>query len=93
MEAINNSENGPVSRAYAKADNSVPKPPVSASKPDTNVNIADIGSLAERASQTADDVRPDAVERARALLADPNWPNDEALEGLAAKLLRTEEFS
>lgn len=93
MEAINNSESGPVSRAYAKADKSAPKASASASKPETNVNLADLGSLADRASQSGDDVRPDAIERGKALIADPNWPNDEALEGLAAKLLRTEEFS
>lgn len=93
MEAINNSENGPVSRAYAKADKSAPKASASASKPETSVNISDLGSLADRASKSGDDVRSEAIERGKALLADPNWPNDEVLEGLAAKLLRTEEFS
>jgi hypothetical protein len=38
------------------------------------------------------DIRPEVVERGKALLSDPNWPNDSILEGLAEKLIDNEDF-
>ena len=35
----------------------------------------------------------DVIEKAKLLLADPNWPNDEQLENLSEKLLSTEDFN
>lgn len=94
MEAISNSENSPVLRAYSKAQSSVPQPTSSASElAATKVQLTDVGSLATKANNTGNDIRPEAIERGKALLADPNWPNDTILEGLAEKLLDTEDFN
>ena len=37
-------------------------------------------------------LRPDAIERAKQLLSDPNWPNDGDIEKLSEKLLSIEDF-
>ena len=94
MEAITNNENAPALRAYSKGGS--PAPQASAEPSElaaTKVRLTDVNSLAAKASETGDDIRPDAVERGRALLADPNWPNDTVLEGLAQKLLNSEDFN
>ena len=39
-----------------------------------------------------EDIRPDVIERAKLLLSNPNWPNDNDLENLSEKLLSTEDF-
>ena len=94
MEAVSNNENSPILRAYSKASPSVPQPAPSASElAATKVQLTDVGSLATKANNTGSDIRPEAIERGKALLADPNWPNDTILEGLAEKLLDTEDFN
>jgi 2,4-dienoyl-CoA reductase-like NADH-dependent reductase (Old Yellow Enzyme family) len=94
MEAISNSENSPILRAYSKAGSTAKQPePGSSEVAATKVQLTDVNSLANKVSRTGDDIRPDAVERGRALLADPNWPNDTVLEGLADKLLSSEDFN
>jgi hypothetical protein len=93
MDAISGSENNAFVRAYGK-----PESTVSASKStlplDTaKVRLTDISDLSDRAASSTEDIRPDAVKRAQALLSDPNWPNDNDLEGLAEKLFSTEDFA
>ena len=58
----------------------------------TEVRLTDV-NFASKASERGEDIRPDAVERGALLLADPNWPNDSVLEGLARKLLDNEDFN
>ena len=50
-------------------------------------NLTDISALTGKVSSSSPDVRSEAVERGKALLADPNWPGDDVLDGLAEKLL------
>ena len=94
MEAITNNENTPALRAYSKggspASQASPQPSELAA---TKVQLTDVNSLAVKASETGEDIRPEAVERGRALLADPNWPSDTVLEGLAQRLLNSEDFN
>ena len=54
--------------------------------------LTDLGKLAERVDSSSADIRPEVVERGKALLSDPNWPNDSILEGLAEKLIDNEDF-
>ena len=54
--------------------------------------LTDIGKLAERVDSSSVTIRPEAVERGKALLADPNWPNDTVLDELAGKLVDNEDF-
>ena len=94
MEAITNNENAPALRAYSKAGSPIPKTSAKTSElAATEVRLTDVNSLASKASERGEDIRPDAVERGPALLADPNWPNDSVLEGLARKLLDNEDFN
>jgi hypothetical protein len=94
MEAISNNENTPALRAYSKAN--LPTPHLASGTPElaaTKVHLTDLDSLASKANEAGSDIRPEAIERGKALLADPNWPNDTTLEGLAEKLLGTEDFT
>ena len=94
MEAITNNENAPALRAYSKSGLPAPQATPGASElAATKVRLTDVNSLAAKAGDAGEDIRPDAVERGRALLADPNWPSNSALEGLAEKLLGSEDFN
>ena len=92
MEAITNNENGPVLRAYSKSDSLPRKGSASASDSATNAKLTDVSKIADQAMEIGEEIRPDAIQRGKALLADPNWPNDAAIEGLAEKLLSTDDF-
>jgi hypothetical protein len=92
MEAIGKNENGPVHRAYTRNEAVPAKDSLSASDAATKAKLTDISKIADQASRAGDEVRPEAIERAKSLLADPNWPNDAAIEGLADKLLSTDDF-
>jgi len=54
--------------------------------------LTDVGKLAERVDSSSATIRPEAVERGKALLSDPNWPNDKVLDELAGKLVDNEDF-
>ena len=92
MEAIGKNENGPVHRAYTTSGALSAKGPASASDAATKAKLTDISKIADQASLAGEEVRPEAIQRAKSLLADPNWPNDAAIEGLAEKLLSTDDF-
>ena len=57
-----------------------------------HVSLTDMGAVAKRAEASSPDIRPDAIARAQALLDDPNWLNDEALDALAEKLIDTKDI-
>ncbi|MFP6886079.1 MAG: hypothetical protein VB997_00905 [Opitutales bacterium] len=54
--------------------------------------MTDVPALATKVKSVGPDVRPEAVERGKALVADPNWPGDAVLDKLAEKLLDHEDF-
>jgi hypothetical protein len=54
--------------------------------------LTDLGKLAERVDSSSAAIRPEVVERGKALLSDPNWPNESILEGLSEKLIDNEDF-
>ncbi len=54
--------------------------------------LTDVEKLAERVDSSSAAIRTEVVERGKALLSDPNWPNDSILEGLAEKLIDNEDF-
>tara|TARA_B100001093_G_scaffold369576_1_gene354540 strand:+ start:403 stop:684 length:282 start_codon:yes stop_codon:yes gene_type:complete len=55
----------------------------------SEVNTNEIGI---RADQSGEDIRPEAIARAQALMSDPNWLSDDALGALANKLISSEEL-
>jgi hypothetical protein len=93
MEAVSNSDNSPILRAYSKTGSLVKSSSsIESEVAATKVQLTDVNSLAAKASLTGDEVRPEAIERGRALLADPNWPNNADIDGLADKLLNSGDF-
>ena len=53
--------------------------------------LTDLSGLAAKAA-TGPDLRADEIERAKRLVADPNYPSDEILDKLAEGLLGTDDF-
>ena len=92
MEAIGKNESGPVHRGFTKNDAGPTTGAANASDAATKAKLTDIGKIADQASRAGNEVRPEAIERAKSLLADPNWPNDAVIEGLAERLLSTDDF-
>jgi hypothetical protein len=93
MDAISNNEAMRLSRAYTKSE---PRTSVATGQDEiapSKVQLTDLSDLASRAANSGEEIRPEAIERAKALLSDPNWLNDAAIEDLAEKLLSTEDFS
>ena len=93
MDAISNNEANRLNQAYSKTESRPSVAQDSAGSAPSKVQLTDLSDLANRAANSGDEIRPEAVERAKALLSDPNWLNDDALEGLADKLLSTEDFT
>lgn len=61
---------------------------------DSAANLTDVSALAAKVDAVGEsDVRPEAVERGKALISDPNWPSDDILDKLSEKLLDHEDFS
>ena len=57
-----------------------------------SANLTDFNGLAKKVDSSGSTIRPEAVERGKALISDPNWPNDSILDGLAKSLLEEEDF-
>jgi ABC-type branched-subunit amino acid transport system ATPase component len=55
-------------------------------------SFSNLPKLAEAANQLSPDIRQEAIERARALLEDPNWLSDESLEALSSKIIHLEKI-
>jgi hypothetical protein len=54
--------------------------------------ISNLSQLSIKAADSSDDVRPDIMERARSLLEDPNWLNNDSLDLLAGKIVDEEQL-
>ena len=93
MDAITSNNTSKLTQVYSKPDISIASNSKDVSKATNHVQLTDISELADRASKSADDIRPEAVEHAKRLLSDPDWLNDTSLEKLADKILSTEDFS
>ena len=65
MEAITNNENTPALRAYS-GDHMLLRLQRTFRVGRDKVRLTDVNSLASRASEAGEDIRPDAVERGRA---------------------------
>ena len=80
-----------------RGDSTVGKPMISESNrssstehAESNISLTDISEIGKKAKNTQSDVRTDAIARAQALISDPNWLNDQALDALAEKLIDAE---
>ena len=79
----------------AKVDN--PLSTVSSTKTskeasESNVSLTDLSKIGKKAREAQSEIRPDAIARAQALLDDPDWLNDRAIEALADKLIDIESI-
>ena len=59
---------------------------------ESSVSLTDISEIGKKAKDVQSEVRPDAIARAQALLDDPDWLNDRAIEALADKLIDIESI-
>ena len=59
---------------------------------DLDSNVADLSNLVTHAKDSSPDIRADVIDRAKLLLSDPNWLNDDNLSKLSEKLLQVEDF-
>ena len=93
MDPISGSNSSNVNRAYGasegRANNSSVKP---TSTEASKVSLTDLGELADRVDQSAKDVRPEVIERAKLLLDDPNWMSDENIDRMVGKIIQNEDF-
>ena len=89
MEAINSQEKSQVRLNTARPAVASSSMVSSDKDPSTQVSLTDLSSLVDRIKSSSD-IRPDAVERGKSLLADPNWPSDDIIDSLAEKLLDEE---
>ena len=57
-----------------------------------DVNFSKSKDLIEDVTNSIPDNRSDVIERAKKLVADPNWLNDSNLSNLSSRLLVVEDF-
>ena len=91
MDPISQSDSGKALSHYSKPT-SIPAKETSTPQDGTSVSLTDLSSLTSKA-QEGSELRLDVIEKAKKLLSDPNWPNDDQLEKLSDKLLSSEDFS
>lgn len=74
----------------------VPQSPPKESEPTATPTAASqsskINELAQQAAASGPDLRADEIERAKHLVADPNYPSDDILEKLAEGLIQSDDF-
>ena len=93
MDPISVDANTGGSNKVRAASRSVMQPtPKVQIQPSEVPSLTDIGKLAERVDSSSVTIRSEVVERGKALLSDPNWPNDAVLDELAGKLVDNEDF-
>ncbi len=95
MDSISIDRDAPLANVKRAAQASAPKEASGASKSsDSSAGLTDVSALAVKVEASAGpEIRPEAIERAKALLADPNWPSDDVLDKLSERLLDHEDFS
>ena len=72
-----------------------PPPPKEPGEPTPQATAnqgGNVSELAQRAADSGPDLRADEIERAKRLVADPNYPSDEILDKVAERLLRSDDF-
>ena len=57
---------------------------------ESNVSLTNLSKIGQKAKEAQSEIRPDVISRAQALLDDPDWLNDRAIEALADKLIDIE---
>ena len=57
---------------------------------ESNASLTDLTKIGMQANEAQPEIRADAIARAQALLDDPDWLNDQAIDALATKLIDIE---
>lgn len=93
MDPISGSNPNSTNRTYSGSDVSLHGPSNQPKSTEVSkVSLPDIGELADRANNSANDIRPEAVERAKMLLDDPNWLSDSNIDKMVGKIIQNEDF-
>ncbi len=82
VSRINRAPLTPAQKSETKTDNGA----------EASTNLTDVQALAAKVDSTGPEVRPEVVERGKALASTPNWPDDDVLDKLAEKLIDSEDF-
>ena len=82
VSRINRATQAPAQKSATKSENGA----------DTTTNLTDVQALAAKVDSTGPEVCPEVVERGKALVANPNWPDDDVLDKLAEKLIDSDDF-
>jgi len=93
MESISSNANPSASKVVRASERIVSRAKGESKPEEMNcTKLRDFNGLAERVDSSGSTIRSEAVERGKALISDPNWPNDSLLDDLAETLLEEEEF-
>lgn len=93
MDSISSNANPSASKIIRATERTVPKAKADAEPEALNsAKLLDFNGLAERVDSSGANVSMEAIERGKALISDPNWPNDSILDGLAKAILKEEDF-
>jgi hypothetical protein len=93
MESISSNANQGTPSVVRAPETTVPREVEKLKIKETNTTkLMDFNGLAERVDSSGSIIRPEVVERGKALVSDPNWPNDALIEGLANTLFEEENF-
>jgi len=93
MESISPNAESSASKVVRAPEHTVSRPKVESKLDELNsTKLMNFNGLAERVQSSGSTIRQEAVERGKALISDPSWPDDSLLDGLAKKLLDKEDF-
>ena len=92
MDAISGNSSDPLQRVYKSAAGTARSQPSVSSEDGAKVSITSISDLAQKADESGEDVRPEVIERAKALLDDPSWLSDDNIDAMVEKVMKVEDF-
>ena len=93
MDPISANESNSPLRIYSnRGDSPIRSTANAGEKPESLSSAVNSNEIGIRADKSGDDIRPEAIARAQALMSDPDWLSDDALESLADKIISSEEL-
>ena len=95
MTSINSSDSIGIHHQSSHVDNScssTSKSKNAGTTKQSQASLPDLSKLADEATRSGDDIRPEAIDRAKKLIQDPDWLSDYNVDGLASKLIDIEKI-
>ena len=97
MEAINPESNPNKKANWSSGSAALSKQSIQSNKAPASqkllhTELTDIPSMSSKAKHSSPELRQDIIDRAKSLINDPNWLNDQNLDLLAGKISEEEKF-